>query len=136
MHHSGTPGLPRRSRMSGRRLTRNCLLVVIMVQVSDRFPLLAKGVQRVDSDFADDVGWLKKLEAHGFTKELKTVWVRATWREEEDDEMMMMIMMMMIMRGVVSMMRSATLRIWPQGVYGKAKPCTAMLLRGTTAWLP
>lgn len=51
------------------RCFRPCL------QVADRFPLLAKSVERIDSDFSDDVTWLQRLKASGFDPKAKTIWV-------------------------------------------------------------
>jgi hypothetical protein len=45
------------------------------VKVADKFPLLAKDVHRIDSDFSDDQAWIKKLTAAGFSKTAKTIWV-------------------------------------------------------------
>lgn len=47
----------------------------IRKQVQNRFPLLAKSIERVDSDFSDDVTWLKKLKESGFNPNAKTIWV-------------------------------------------------------------
>lgn len=43
--------------------------------MQNRFPLLAKSIERVDSDFSDDVTWLKKLKESGFNPNAKTIWV-------------------------------------------------------------
>lgn len=44
--------------------------------VTDKFPLLAASIKRVDSDFADDISWMDKLKASGYSPTKgKTIWI-------------------------------------------------------------
>src|SRR6056297_1571973 len=47
----------------------------VLAGVADRFPLLARSVHRLISDFADDVHWVRQLKEAGFDPEKKTVWI-------------------------------------------------------------
>lgn len=47
----------------------------VLAGVADRFPLLARSVHRLISDFADDMHWVRQLKEAGFDPEKKTVWI-------------------------------------------------------------
>jgi len=46
-----------------------------LASVSDRFPLLAQGMNRLKSDFSDDVAWTNELKKAGFDPKKKTIWI-------------------------------------------------------------
>ena len=47
----------------------------ILASVLDRFPLLARGMHRLVTDFSDDVAWVNILKSAGFDPNKKTIWI-------------------------------------------------------------
>lgn len=47
----------------------------ILASVTDRFPLLARGMHRLITDFSDDVAWVNTLKSAGFDPRKKTIWI-------------------------------------------------------------
>lgn len=47
----------------------------VISTVTDKFPLLAKSVSRVNSDFSNDKKWIDSLKKEGFEENKKTIWI-------------------------------------------------------------
>ena len=46
-----------------------------LASVADRFPLLAQGMHRLESDFSDDIAWTTELKKAGFDPHKKAIWI-------------------------------------------------------------